>query len=206
LHAEAEADAAELGMRLPQPTVRRGRPTPPAVCTRRGRHWRIELRGRSAVVDDMVGMHHLATLVANPGVDITAVELAGPEPTSVATADRASQPVLDGQALRQYRTRLGALADEVAGAEAAGDEARVAALRSEADWLLHEVQAGTGPGGRQRQFTDSSERARIAVGKAIRRALDRVTAADAVIGEELRACVETGTRCCYRPAALAPRG
>jgi hypothetical protein len=113
--------------------------------------------------------------------------------------------VLDGEALRQYRSRLEDLADEVAAAEAVGDEARVAALRSEADWLLHEVRAGTGPGGRQRQFTDGSERARIAVGKAIRRALERVTVADAVIGEELRASVETGTRCCYRPAELAPR-
>jgi hypothetical protein len=206
LYAEAVADAAELGMRLPEPVARQGRPTTLAVCTRRGRHWRIELRGRSAVVEDMVGMHHLATLVANPGVDIAAVELAESERATVAAPGPAPQPMMDGAALRQYRARLGELADEVAEAKAAGDEARVATLRSEAEWLVNEIRAGTALGGRQRHFTDTSERARIAVGKAIRRALERVTAADEVIGEELRASVETGMQCCYRPAELARPG
>jgi hypothetical protein len=54
-------------------------------------------------------------------------------------------------------------------------------------------------GGRVRQFATGEERARVAVGKAIRRALDRVAKADPFIGEELRATVQTGLRCCYRP-------
>jgi hypothetical protein len=37
------------------------------------------------------------------------------------------------------------------------------------------------------------------VGKAIRRALSRIAGVDPVIGEELRASVQTGLRCCYRP-------
>ncbi len=43
------------------------------------------------------------------------------------------------------------------------------------------------------------ERARVAVGKAIRRALARITDADAVIGEHLRQTVHTGARCSYWP-------
>jgi hypothetical protein len=199
LYAESAAEAAELGMRLPEPAGRgRAKPRSP-VCTRWGRQWRIELRGRSAVVDDMVGLHHLATLVANPGVDIPAVDLAEPG-RNAAAPGLAPQPVLDEEALRQYRARLRDLADEIGEAEVLGDGERVAALRSETDWLLHEVETSTGLGGRPRYFADSSERARIAVGKAIRRALERVTAADAVIGEELRACIVTGVLCCYRPA------
>ncbi len=199
LHAEAAAEAAELGMRLPEPT-RRARTKPPtAVCTPRGRLWRIELHGRTAVVEDMVGLHHLATLVANPGVEIPAVDLADPD-RKAAPSGLVPQPVLDEQALRQYRARLRELADEIDQAEELGDGHRAAALRSETDWLLREIQTGTGLGGRPRHFADSSERARIAVGKAIRRALEHITAADAVIGEELRACVETGVQCCYRPA------
>jgi hypothetical protein len=147
----------------------------------------------------MVGLHHLATLVANPGVDIPAVDLAEPG-RNAAAPGLAPQPVLDEEALRQYRARLRDLADEIGEAEVLGDGERVAALRSETDWLLHEVETSTGLGGRPRYFADSSERARIAVGKAIRRALERVTAADAVIGEELRACIVTGVLCCYRPA------
>jgi hypothetical protein len=200
LYAESAAEAAELDMRLPETSTRRGRAKPSApVCTRWGRHWRIELRGRSAVVEDMVGLRHLATLVANPGVDIPAVDLAEPGRNAAAPC-LAPQPVLDEEALRQYRARLRDLADEIRAADVLGDGERVAALRSETDWLLHEVETSTGLGGRRRQFADSSERARIAVGKAIRRALERVTAADAVIGAELRASVETGMQCCYRPA------
>ncbi|WP_346125220.1 hypothetical protein [Micromonospora coerulea] len=205
LYAESAAEAAELGMRLPEPTVGRGRAKPSApVCSRWGRHWRIELGGRAAVVDDMVGLHHLATLIANPGVGIPAVDLAGAGRNGAAPG-LAPQPVLDEEALRQYRARLRDLTDEIREAEELHHGERVAALRFETDWLLHEVAISTGLGGRPRHFADSSERARVAVGKAIRRALERVTAAAPAIGEELRACVETGVRCCYRPADCGSR-
>ncbi|MEU9382656.1 hypothetical protein AB0D38_17490, partial [Streptomyces sp. NPDC048279] len=45
----------------------------------------------------------------------------------------------------------------------------------------------------------SDERARIAVGKAIRRALQRITDADPLIGEHLGHTVHTGSRCSYWP-------
>ncbi len=185
-------------MRLPDRPTRAARGTPALVCARRGRHWRIEWHGRTAEVDDLVGLRHLATLVANPGVDIPAVQLVGPTRRS-SGPEPGRQPVLDQEALRQYRSRLRTLADDIREADLRGDGERAAELQSEADWLLHEVEAATGLGGRPRHFTDDSERARIAVGKAIRRALERVSAADAVIGEELRACIETGVHCCYRP-------
>jgi hypothetical protein len=54
-------------------------------------------------------------------------------------------------------------------------------------------------GGRHRRFNGSAERARVAVGKAIRRALDRVSEADHTIGDELRATIQTGRLCSYRP-------
>jgi hypothetical protein len=185
-------------MRLPEPTGRQARAKPSTpVWTRWGRQWRIELRGRNAVVEDMVGMRHLATLAANPGVDIPAIHLA--EPGRITTVGPGAQPVLDDEALRRYRSRLRELTDELDAAEERGDAGRAGTLRDERDWLLRELRTATGLGGRPRHFADGSERARIAVGKAIRRALDRVAAADAVIGEELRACVETGARCRYHP-------
>ena len=74
----------------------------------------------------------------------------------------------------------------------------------ESDWLVAELAAATGLGGRQRRFADDAERARIAVGKAIRRALRRIEAADQALGADLRACVVTGLRCCYRPQVTVP--
>jgi hypothetical protein len=46
---------------------------------------------------------------------------------------------------------------------------------------------------------DEGERARVAVGKAIRRAIQGVTEADTVIGDHLRRTVRTGTWCSYWP-------
>ena len=73
-------------------------------------------------------------------------------------------------------------------------------LRSGADlWTADLHAARTGFAGRTRSFPDQPERARVAVGKAIRRALARVTEANAVIGEHLRQTVRTGVRCSYWP-------
>lgn len=53
---------------------------------------------------------------------------------------------------------------------------------------------------RSRSFADEApERARIAVGKAIRRAILRVIEVDARLGEELLRTIRTGHSCSYRP-------
>nr|BFE80337.1 hypothetical protein GCM10020093_029380 [Planobispora longispora] len=110
-----------------------------------------------------------------------------------------AQPLLDDQARRAYQERLSQLEAEIEEFESLDDAQRAAASRAERDWLLAELAAATGLGGRARRFSDSEERARIAVGKAVRRALARVTASSPVIGEELRATVHTGLRCSYHP-------
>jgi hypothetical protein len=107
--------------------------------------------------------------------------------------------VLDELAMRQYRRRLTQLQAEVDEYQVRNDFERAARARSEYDWLIGELEASAGLGGRTRQFTDNTERARIAVGKAIRRAVDRLAAVDHVIGDELRARVQTGRYCCFRP-------
>ncbi len=209
LHGESTAEAAAYGMQLPPLAVwGRAAPCPPPRWTRSGGRWRIEMFGRSVIVEDMVGMHHLATLVANPGTDIPAIELVRADQQGSAVRETA-QPVLDREALRQYRSRLQKLTEEIDEEKQFGGAARVATLQAEVDWILHEVQATTGLGGRPRSFPGDAERARIAVGKAIRRALARIGDGDEVLGAELRAGIETGVRCCYRPAdgsvVLRPR-
>ncbi|MFC7104457.1 hypothetical protein ACFQQB_30830 [Nonomuraea rubra] len=145
-----------------------------------------------------MGMGYLATLMANPGQEIPAIDLAAGAEAGRSAANSA-QPVLDEVARRTYKERLARLDGEIGELESAGDLERAAALREEREWLLAELAAATGIGGRARPFTGSEERARVAVGKAIWRAADRVAAVDPSIGEELRATVRTGTRCCYRP-------
>lgn len=173
------------------------------VCRRHGHQWQVQLGLRIAVVADSVGMKHLSMLLANPGREIRAVDLAAdggkPRRTDPASAmDTSNQPVLDELAMRHYRRRLTQLQTEIDDYQVTNDFERAASARSEYDWLIGELEASAGLGGRTRQFTDNTERARIAVGKAIWRAVERLAAADHVIGEELRARVQTGRYCCFR--------
>jgi hypothetical protein len=169
---------------------------------RRGRMWTVEFGRRAASVKDSVGMTYLAELLANPGYEISAIDLAsarGPSGASPTDSRTGRQPVLDEQAKRAYRQRLSALAAEVAEHEANHDLGRAEHARAERAWLVTELASATGLAGRVRVFAGNEERARISVGKAIRRALDRIAAAEPVIAHALRTSIQTGNRCCYRP-------
>ncbi|MFC4530459.1 hypothetical protein [Sphaerisporangium dianthi] len=205
--AFAAQDAEALGMTVPGGGGRgftarpfSGRRTTAARCRRRGEQWVVELGGRTVVVDHSVGMRHLAELLANPGYEIPAADLAsGPRDRDAESARESDQPVLDEAAKRTYKQRLSRLAEEIEEHEAMNDLERAAAVRAERDWLVAELTSAAGLGGRGRRLAGDDERARIAVGKAIRRALNRISEADPVLGGELRATVHTGLLCSYKP-------
>jgi hypothetical protein len=198
----AAAEAATLGLEVPGGSVPERSETPVA-CTRQGRGWRIEAGERSVLVEHSVGILHLAVLIANPRQEIKAIELVAGVAALGGTTNHAgvsAHPVLDPEAVQAYRRRLKRLPDEIADLESRNESERAARGRVERDWLEKELAKASKIGGRSRSFADESERARISVGKAIRRALDRITDADALIGDHLRRTVRTGVRCAYWPA------
>ena len=182
------------------PGSRRDEPHGPFVeCRRVGRKWRLTWQDRSALVEDSIGMAHLAVLVANPRQEIPAADLAaGLAALSAAGDGGSAHPVLDQAAIAEYRDRLRRLDAELDRLEP-GDPQRGSAVQAERDWLVAQLGSASGFGGRVRSFPDQGERARVAVGKAIRRALARITEADATLGEHLRQTVHTGVRCSYWP-------
>ncbi len=206
-HERAVASSEATAVGLPVPDYRG--PEPPATvaqvnvaqCHRVGRKWRLALRNRSALVEDSIGMVHLAVLIANPRQEIQAADLvAGLARLSgaggVAAGSGPAHPVLDQEAIAEYRNRLRRLDAEIGALEPGEDPSQA---RAERDWLIAQLSTAAGFAGRTRAFPDEPERARVAVGKAIRRALARITEADAIIGEHLRQTVHTGVRCSYWP-------
>jgi hypothetical protein len=195
----AVSEATALGLPVPDHA---GSSQTFAQCRRVGRKWQLSWQNRSVLVEDSVGMLHLAVLIANPRQEVRAADLAaGLTVLSAAVADSAAaHPVLDAAALQEYRNRLKRLAAEIDQLDPADDGERGARARAERDWLVAQLASAAGFGGRTRSFPDHPERARVAVGKAIRRALGRVAEADAGIGEHLRQTVHTGMRCSYWPA------
>jgi hypothetical protein len=144
-------------------------------------------------------MAHLAVLVANPRQEIPAADLAaGLAALSAAGEGGSAHPVLDQAAIAEYRDRLRRLDAELDRLEP-GDPQRGSVVQAERDWLVAQLASASGFGGRVRSFPDQGERARVAVGKAIRRALARITEADATLGDHLRQTVHTGVRCSYWP-------
>jgi hypothetical protein len=193
----ARSEAAALGIQLPG-EQRRDADAAILTCDRVGRNWRLGLAGRSVLVADSVGMLHLAVLISNPRQEISAADLvAGLASVTGQAAAASAQPVLDPEAIAGYRGRLRELDAEL-GQLSPGSPAETAA-QAEREWLAGQLASAAGLGGRSRSFADDSERARVAAGKAIRRALNRIAAADAVLGEHLRQAVRTGARCSYWP-------
>ncbi|GGM35030.1 hypothetical protein ACFFX1_44230 [Dactylosporangium sucinum] len=170
-----------------------------ATCTRTGQQWLVQYGRRTALIPHSVGMSYVAALLANPGRDVSAVDLAA-GPDTRRRAARTGHAVLDRAAVQQYRQRVGQLNEHIERLESMERADELASMTAERDWILGELRAATGLAGRIRSFTNESERARIAVGKAIRRALAAVDGVDSVIAAHLRASIHTGTRCSYRPA------
>lgn len=199
--ATATREATELGF-LGTETA----PRNTARCVRQGRHWEVRIGSRHVVVDHGVGMLYLAVLIANPRRDIRAIDLvagatAAEEANgeSVARSAGSEHPVLDNRALQNYRDRMTSLDRQIEDLGCRDETGRLARIQAERDWLAGEIASATGIGGRVRAFSDERERARIAVGKAIRRAISRITLADPLIGDHLRQTVHTGANCSYLP-------
>jgi hypothetical protein len=202
-HRAAAAEAARAGIGLPTwpSTVQPGQAV---ACVRRGAGWTLRWGEHSVVIASSVGMLHLAVLTANPGQELSCADLvAGVTALAAGWSETAGdQPLLDRTAIWHYKQRLAQLRTEPA-RDSAGNLGRGGAgQRREDEWLEAELASATGLGGRPRRFADGAERARVAVGKAIRRAIAKISAADPVLGEHLREYVHTGTRCVYRPVQL----
>jgi hypothetical protein len=150
--------------------------------------WVVGVPGSTFVLPRMRGLEHLHVLLSNPGVDISALDLAAPG----ASVEQAGIEVLDDTARRVYRTRLDDLDREL---ELTDD----ADLRAERDALLAQLAGATGLAGRGRQTGGSSERARVAVRKAIIHVLARIADQDPQLARHLHERVHTGHRCRYVP-------
>jgi pimeloyl-ACP methyl ester carboxylesterase len=166
-----------------------------------GEYWTLAFAGRLCRVRDAKGLHHLARLLREPGVQVPAAEL-------LATLDRPGAgivppgdagPTLDARAKAAYRRRLGELRSELAEAEEWNDAGRAGAAREEIEAVTRQLASAIGLGGRDRPTGAAGERARLTVTKRIKDAIDRVRRAHPALGEHLARSVRTGLLCAYSP-------
>lgn len=197
----APARAAEVAALLAAPQGERPVRTGPgarASLVREGDRWRLGYAGVDAWVPDLKGVHLLATLLAEPGREFPAVELAG------AAVVEPGLPVLDEEARASYRRRLGEVEADLAEAERDHDEARRELASRDREYLLAELSSAVGLSGRSRTTGGTAERARTSVTRSLRYALSRAAEAHPDLGAHLSRAVRTGTCCSYVPDPTAP--
>ena len=185
------------------------RPADRPLLDRVGDLWTVWFDGRQSSLRDVVGLHYLATLIAAPGREVSALDLVrlrGARPGS--RPDREGLPldrggpvdeVLDASARAAYRARLAELSADLDEAERWNDAERAARVRAERDFVARELGAALGRGGRPRTLATDVERARISVTRAVRAAIDRIGRVDAAAGAHLAVAVRTGALCSYHP-------
>ncbi len=208
--AQALLDAIEAGP-TPAPViapapVRPPEPRQPSNTFRReGDHWLVAFDGVTVHVRDLKGMRYLARLLADPGrehhvLDLVAAESGGTPGAALGDAGA----LLDDRAKEAYRRRLAEIDEDIDDARALGDDERTAQAEAEHDFLVQELARAFGLGGRERRAASASERGRVAVTRAIRQTMARLTEHHVALGEHLDRAIRTGTYCAYDPDPRAP--
>jgi tetratricopeptide (TPR) repeat protein len=200
---EVRGRAVGLADRLEMRVLLRATAAPQDTWTLRrdGEGWLLAAGDEHARLADARGLHYLRTLLAAPGRDVSALDLAAGGAGLAATMP---QPVVDEDAIAAYRRRITELDDELAAADAAGDAARAEHAEYERAALVAEVRHATGLGGRVRPTSAEAERARVNVTRTLRAALRRVAEQAPKAAAHLEASVRTGLACRYDPTGGGP--
>jgi predicted ATPase len=169
-----EADTAQLMAELLR-SASEVEPMAHATLRPEGGVWSVALDGTNVHLPDRKGLWHLRELVSRPFEFVSALELVGAS-TDDPIPRSDTGPMLDREALRQYRRRLAALDDELDAAVLDDDVERRAELGAERAALIAELKRATGLGGRPRRSGSPAEKARLNVTRTIRHAISELSA------------------------------
>jgi uncharacterized membrane protein len=191
------------------------------IFARNGEFWTISFGGDSFSLKDIKGLAYLCFLLQHPHEEFHALDLirvpgAGVTDGSAAVASLAASglsigrlgdagEILDAQAKREYRRRLGELRADLAELREGGDAVRGEEVEAEIDFIEHELVHAVGLSGRARRARSAAERARLNITRAIKSALRKIAEHNGDLGELLESSVKTGLFSVYAPPPGLPR-
>lgn len=182
---------------------------------RQNDYWTIRYHGHAALFKSTRGLHYLAVLLHHPGREFHVRELLAypidaSTPAAVAANGRgtgglcAGVPMLDAQAKAEYKRRLNDLRQELNQAERFNDLQRKTEVQDELQAIADHLASAVGLGGRDRKSSSDAERARSAVTKCIKNAVQKIGEAIPSLGCHLAARIKTGYFCSYNPHPERP--
>lgn len=95
-------------------------------------------------------------------------------------------PILDEQAVGEYRERLNEIEVELREARICNDLGKIDLLEGEKEWIVLEFSNARGLGGKIRNLADERNKIRNRVGNAIRRALEKIKQYDRPLSDHLQ--------------------
>ncbi len=171
--------------------------------------------GYTVRVRDLKGMRYLERLLAEPGREFHVLDLVAVEEGTLAVGHQSDRtgldgeagvglPVIDQQARDAYQRRLAEVDEDIEEARRNNDVGRLEMAERDREFLIAELKQAVGLARRHRAVGSNAERARTAVARSIRYALDRLEEHHPTLAAHLHRAVNTGTYCSYTPDPLAP--
>lgn len=173
--------------------------TAEGVFRRDGSVWELTFADSTVRLPHAKGLVDIAHLMARPAQSIHVADLLAAQADGFRTTAGSSTQVLDDRAKREIRSRIADLEQDADEAEAMNDIERAERIRAERDFLLREIAAALGLGGKDRRLDDVAERARKTVTARIHNSIERVRRAHPALGRHLDRSIDTGLWCVYRP-------
>ena len=158
-------------------------------------YWVIRYHRQVALLKSTRGLHFLAVLLRHPGREFHVTELIAQPKGGL----QAGVSALDAQAKAEYKCRLKELLQDLREAERCNDLQRQLAARNELEAIADHLAWAIGLGGRDRKISSDAERARWAVTKCIKKAIQKVDDAIPSLGYHFAARIKTGYFCSYNP-------
>ena len=201
--AACRGRSREIAQRLGMAVLLRrlGTPATEWSLVRDGEDWLLTAGEERARLRDVRGLHYLRALLAAPGREIRALDLAA---GGAGLAAAGTGPVLDGAARDAYRRRLGEVTAALEAADRAGDPEAAVRAEAERTALVRELRGAAGLGGRVRRAAPEAERARVNVTRTLKMAIERIADTAPAAAAHLRASIRTGASCRYDPAPGGP--
>ena len=181
-----------------------------------GEYWMIRFQGQTTILKATRGLHCLAVLLRNPGCEFHVRELlAYPLDASTLAAAAvhgrhvmgrlcAGISLLDAQAKAECKCRLNELRQDLSEAERFNDSQRKTEAQNDIQAIADYLASAVGLGGRNRRASSDAERARCAVTKCIKKAMQKIGEAMPSLGYHLAARIKTGYFCSYNPHPERP--
>jgi ElaB/YqjD/DUF883 family membrane-anchored ribosome-binding protein len=179
-----------------------------SLFLRQNDYWIIRYHGQAAFFKSTRGLCCLAVLLSHPGrefhvTELLARQMAVSTPVSanqrVTTGLHAGIPILDARAKAEYRCRLNELRQDLNEAERFNDLQRKTEVQNEIRAISDHLASAIGLGGKGRKSSSDAERARSAVTKCIKKAVQKIGEAIPSLRYHLVARIKTGFFCSYNP-------